>query len=80
MWTVTFDASVLATALWPRLLAVSERLWSPAVQTANATANAALQRLMWARCALNARGIPAGSVLGNHIPDPSPLYGSCLLQ
>jgi hypothetical protein len=40
----------------------------------------ALSRLMWARCALNSRGIPAGSVLGNKVPEPAPLYGSCLLQ
>jgi hexosaminidase len=80
VWTVTFDASVLATALWPRLLAVSERLWSPGALTANTTTNDALKRRMWARCALNARGIPAGSALGNLVPDDAPLYGSCLLQ
>ena len=80
VWTVTFDASVLSTVLWPRLLAVSEKLWTPKALTANTTANAALERLSWARCMLNSRGVPAASPLANLTPEPSPLYGSCLLQ
>jgi hexosaminidase len=82
VWTVTFDASMLPVALWPRLLAVSERLWSPAAKTTNASSpqTQALSRLTWARCVLNSRGIGAGSVLANEVPDPAPLYGSCLLQ
>ena len=80
VWTVMIEANDLAAALWPRLLAVSEKLWSPARLTHNATANDALARLRWARCALNARGIAAGSALGNQVPAASPLYGSCLLQ
>lgn len=80
VWTVMIEASDLSSALWPRLLAVAERLWSPSVVTQNATRNHALTRIRWARCMLNSRGIPAGSALGNLVPEASPLYGSCLLQ
>jgi hypothetical protein len=38
VWSVTFDSSVISATLWPRLLAVSERLWSPAAKTVNASA------------------------------------------
>ena len=56
MWGETVDASDLAQTVWPRLAAISERLWSPKGTT---DAKAALPRIEAFRCLLNRRGISA---------------------
>lgn len=80
VWTVTTDASILSPVLWPRLLAVGEKLWSPMADTATVTTSNAAARMAWARCELNRRGIPAASSLSSLTPAEVGLYGSCLLQ
>ena len=59
MWGETVDTSDLAQTVWPRLAAISERLWSPKGTT---DPKAALPRIEEFRCLLNRRGIAAAPV------------------
>lgn len=59
MWGEAIDAGAIDTFLWPRTLAVSERLWVPKSVT---DTNSAKTRIQAHRCVLLRRGIGAGPI------------------
>lgn len=69
LWGETVDASDLLPTLWPRLGAIAERLWSPAVSLEQ-QGGAMELRLRAFRCLLLQRGFGAGPV-GDSVGDPS---------
>jgi hexosaminidase len=77
MWGETVDTSDLAQTVWPRLAAISERLWSPKGTT---DPKAALPRIEEFRCLLNRRGIAAAPVNNKNARSAPPGPGSCLQQ
>mmetsp|Transcript_25049 Transcript_25049/g.40412 ORF Transcript_25049/g.40412 Transcript_25049/m.40412 type:complete len:525 (+) Transcript_25049:27-1601(+) len=77
MWGETADASDVLQTIWPRLAAISERLWSP--RTVNNT-DAAQPRITAFRCLLNARGIPAAPVTNDVAREGPQEPGSCYAQ
>jgi hexosaminidase len=77
MWGETVDTSDLAQTVWPRLAAISERLWSPKGTT---DAKAALPRIEAFRCLLNRRGIAAAPVNNKNARTAPSGPGSCLQQ
>eukprot|EP01062_Namystynia_karyoxenos_P048309 TRINITY_DN3672_c0_g1_i4.p1 TRINITY_DN3672_c0_g1~~TRINITY_DN3672_c0_g1_i4.p1 ORF type:complete len:529 (+),score=186.51 TRINITY_DN3672_c0_g1_i4:78-1664(+) len=80
MWGETVDPSDIEQTVWPRLGAIAEKLWSPRAATANATANAALERLERFRCLLNRRGVRAAPVNNKQARSSPPGPGSCFDQ
>lgn len=79
MWGETVDASDLQQTIWPRLAAISEKLWSPRAKTADATS--ALSRLEEFRCGvLNARGIAAAPVRNKDARSAPSGPGACRTQ
>lgn len=77
MWGETVDASDLQQTVWPRLAAVSERLWSP--RSLNDTGDAH-DRIRSFRCLLTRRGVAAAPV-DNQLARTAPTGpGSCLDQ
>ena len=76
MWGETVDASDIEQTIWPRALAISERLWS--LRNVTSTDNAT-PRFAYMRCLLNQRGVAAAPYTqkGRGTP-PGP--GSCYKQ
>lgn len=75
MWGEKVDTSNFYNTVWPKLAAISERLWAlPTVKVAQ------IQRGEFFRCHLNRRGIPAAPIL-NKMPRTAPGGpGSCYNQ
>jgi len=77
MWGETVDASDIEQTVWPRLAAISERLWSPRNLTDTADAKDRIQSF---RCLLNRRGIAAAPVNNADARSAPPGPGSCFNQ
>ena len=77
MWGETVDASDIQQTVWPRLSAISERLWSPRNLTDTADAKDRIQSF---RCLLNRRGIAAAPVDNGNARSAPPGPGSCFNQ
>ena len=66
-WSEQVDGSSIEARMWPRALAVAERMWSP--QTVKMDENVTLARLQKASCqALERRGIRGGPVEPSFCP------------
>jgi len=77
MWGETVDASDIQQTVWPRLAAISERLWSPRELVSTEDAH---QRIEGFRCLLNRRGIAAAPLNNANARSSPDGPGSCLLQ
>lgn len=78
MWGETVDSSDFDATVWPRLAAISERLWSTEDQTSDSAM--ALPRIQEFRCLLNERGIAAAPVNNADARSAPPGPGSCYKQ
>lgn len=67
-WDVLFDGTNLLSNIFPRAIAVAERLWSDkSVRNLDSAAN----RILPQRCRMVARGIPAAPIaMADHCPFP----------
>ena len=77
MWSETVDISDLFSTVWPRAGAFAERYWSP--REINDVEDAR-DRMMYFRCLLNHRGIPAAPTLNERAREAPPRPGSCYAQ
>jgi len=66
MWGEHVDASDFFNTIYPKLAAITERLWSPKNITST---TAALTRIENFRCHLNSRGIQAAAVTNKQARD-----------
>ena len=77
MWAETVDVSDLYNTVWPRAGAFAERYWSP--REVN-NVDAAHDRMMYFRCLLNQRGVPAAPTNNAKGRSAPPNPGSCYAQ
>ncbi|KAJ4970928.1 hypothetical protein NE237_004027 [Protea cynaroides] len=81
MWGETADASDVQQTIWPRAAAAAERLWSRREVTPTENIRVTvLPRLLYFRCLLNRREIPAAPVKNELARRPPAHFGSCYEQ